>query len=505
MASTMCSTRTRLYDATLSATYATISSSPSSAPCRRTTHATGTSPASSVLPEDGGVLNGGVGEEDGLELGGGDLKPLVLDQLLDPVHDEHVAVAVDVPDVAGVQPPLAVHRALRLLLPLVVPLHHALAPHAQLPRRVRRQRPPGVRVHELHLQVRQDEPHRALLGDVAVAVAGGVREGDAAVLGEAVGFLHLHAGELALERGEEVGGERRGGGHDGLEGEVGEVELVGDGALDHGEHHGGNQRREHDAVVDERTEERAEVEAVHHHHRALVPERGAADAGDAVDVEERHEPQRHHLPGRLRRHGEHGRAEVGHQVAVAQHHALGHAGGAGGVGERAQVGLLRRVHRHHPGAGAVRRGEELVPADRPRHPLPVADADHRHAGVLHLVERDLVGNDQLRLGVLHLLLDLRGERARVHAGEHGPRRHDPERHDGVHGEVWERDDDDVPLPDAHRPERPGEPRRVARHLAVRVRPPARRGLHERHPVGVGLGAVQHELRHGDAVRHGHRR
>src|SRR4029077_2666783 len=38
------------------------------------------------------------------ELGPGDLEPLDLDQLLDPVDDEQVAFGVEAGDVAGVQP-----------------------------------------------------------------------------------------------------------------------------------------------------------------------------------------------------------------------------------------------------------------------------------------------------------------------------------------------------------------------------------------------------------------
>ncbi len=69
-------------------------------------------PESGYLRDDGGVGDGGVGDEHGLELGGGDLEALVLDELLEPVHDEDLVVVVDEADVSGVQPPVLVDGVL---------------------------------------------------------------------------------------------------------------------------------------------------------------------------------------------------------------------------------------------------------------------------------------------------------------------------------------------------------------------------------------------------------
>ena len=69
-------------------------------------------PESGYLRDDGGIGDGGVGDEHGLELGGGDLEALVLDELLEPVHDEDLVVVVDEADVASVQPPVLVDRLL---------------------------------------------------------------------------------------------------------------------------------------------------------------------------------------------------------------------------------------------------------------------------------------------------------------------------------------------------------------------------------------------------------
>ena len=64
-------------------------------------------------PDDRGVRDIGMGEQQGLELGRRDLESLVLDQLLEPVDDVDVAVRVDLGDVARVQPAVGVDRRRR--------------------------------------------------------------------------------------------------------------------------------------------------------------------------------------------------------------------------------------------------------------------------------------------------------------------------------------------------------------------------------------------------------
>jgi hypothetical protein len=59
-----------------------------------------------------------VGDEQRLQLGGGHLEALVLDDLLEPVDDEDLVVVVHEADVARVQPPAgvdAVPRRLRVV------------------------------------------------------------------------------------------------------------------------------------------------------------------------------------------------------------------------------------------------------------------------------------------------------------------------------------------------------------------------------------------------------
>ena len=83
-------------------------------------------------PDHGGVGDCGVGEQQRLELGRRHLEALVLDELLEPVDDEEVAVGVDVADVAGVQPAVVVDRVRRRRSLFEVALHHLRAAHPHL-------------------------------------------------------------------------------------------------------------------------------------------------------------------------------------------------------------------------------------------------------------------------------------------------------------------------------------------------------------------------------------
>lgn len=55
------------------------------------------------------------------------LEPLVLDKLFDPVHDEHVPIVVDVPDIPRVEPPVLVYGPRGLLLVIVIACKHIIA------------------------------------------------------------------------------------------------------------------------------------------------------------------------------------------------------------------------------------------------------------------------------------------------------------------------------------------------------------------------------------------
>lgn len=67
----------------------------------------------SCLRDYGSVGDVRVGDEQRLELRRRNLEALVLDDLLQPVHDEDFVVVVDQADVAGVQPAFLVDCVLR--------------------------------------------------------------------------------------------------------------------------------------------------------------------------------------------------------------------------------------------------------------------------------------------------------------------------------------------------------------------------------------------------------
>ena len=94
-------------------------------------------------------------EQNRLELGGRDLHALVLDELLDAVDDEHVAVLVDVADVARVQPALGVDRGRRRVGAAQIALHHDGPAYPDLALLAARQRLTAARVDHQALQVRQ--------------------------------------------------------------------------------------------------------------------------------------------------------------------------------------------------------------------------------------------------------------------------------------------------------------------------------------------------------------
>ncbi len=69
-------------------------------------------------PDDGAVLDGGVGQQRLLDLGGVHVEAAGDDHVLGAVHDEQVVLPVEVADVAGVEPaePEGLHGGLRILV-----------------------------------------------------------------------------------------------------------------------------------------------------------------------------------------------------------------------------------------------------------------------------------------------------------------------------------------------------------------------------------------------------
>uniref|UniRef100_A0A182JAX1 Uncharacterized protein n=1 Tax=Anopheles atroparvus TaxID=41427 RepID=A0A182JAX1_ANOAO len=96
--------------------------------------------------DDGRVANAWVLKQNCLELGRWHLEALVLDQLLDTVDDEELAVVVVVRNIAGVQPAVIVDGT----LPSHVALHDERTLEAQLAALVGPECPASLRVDHLH-------------------------------------------------------------------------------------------------------------------------------------------------------------------------------------------------------------------------------------------------------------------------------------------------------------------------------------------------------------------
>ena len=139
-------------------------------------------------------------------------------------------------------------------------------------------------------------------------------------------------------------------------------------------------------MVRDVAEKLLEIEAGHHHQAGPRMQDGVEQHRHSVDVEERHDRDDHvvglHVLHRA------GLGDVGDQVAMGQHHALGVAGGAGAVRQHGQV--CRRVEAHLRGRRArIEKlgGVGMAVGGRARpvehHQLVVGHADRR-GGLLGL-------------------------------------------------------------------------------------------------------------------------
>mmetsp|Transcript_20303 Transcript_20303/g.28547 ORF Transcript_20303/g.28547 Transcript_20303/m.28547 type:complete len:230 (-) Transcript_20303:289-978(-) len=112
---------------------------------------------------DGGVGDLCVPEEERLQLRGGDLVALVLDELLEAVDDEEVAVFVHQRDVAGVEKPILVDGVPRRLLVVQVAFHDlgAADPDLALPPRGRDDAL-GLHINQLRLRAPNKDARAAV-------------------------------------------------------------------------------------------------------------------------------------------------------------------------------------------------------------------------------------------------------------------------------------------------------------------------------------------------------
>uniref|UniRef100_A0A182JKN5 Uncharacterized protein n=1 Tax=Anopheles atroparvus TaxID=41427 RepID=A0A182JKN5_ANOAO len=103
---------------------------------------------------------------------------VVLDQLLQPINDEELAVGVVETYIARVQPTVGIDGGARRLLVADVTDHHLRAAEAQLTALVRAEDAPRLRIDHLHLRADLHTPNAA--GFVVVAVLNQCRQGQLA-------------------------------------------------------------------------------------------------------------------------------------------------------------------------------------------------------------------------------------------------------------------------------------------------------------------------------------
>ena len=281
--------------------------------------------------DDGDICDGFVLNQQGLELGGRHLKALDLDELFEPVHDVGVAVGVDAGDVASVQPAVGVNGGGGGFGVLQIALHHLGTGDPQLALAAGGGVGAGGGVDQPGAGVREQcarRPwaHHTLWNGVA----------DGRQLGHAVALGH-RAPDPCRRRFGQLSPEGGRAGEDLAN--AGQVVLVDDGMLGEGQHNGGHQEQSCDAQGLGQLQHLDHVESGHRHDRGALGQPEVHQYGHAVDVEER----QHREDDLVLAHvdGAFGLDEVGHKVAVGEHHPLGKAGGA------------RRVGQRHDGLGGV--------------------------------------------------------------------------------------------------------------------------------------------------------
>ena len=337
--------------------------------------------------DDGDLLDGGMLEEEALDLDRRDVLAAADDHVLDAVSDFRIAVGMDDGSVAGVKIAVA-DRQRRRLGVLVVALHDHVAAHHDLTGG-------DAVVRDLVAFLVDDEEltgrdeldsltrleRRALLGREPRVLRSRLTHGDERRrLGQAVDVGDLPA-QLAFDARDGGGGRRRAGREDPHAARCAQAELVGR-ARDADEHRG--RRAQHgDRLLRELGEDLRGLDAPQAHV-------GAADRGDdpregpAVGVEHRERPEVA-LAGRHVDVDE-GADRVEIRIAVGDHHALGARGRAARVIDGEEICL--GDHRPLDGDGCARRrdrGELLF----------VVEPSRAHAGglVAHVglvLERDEV-------------------------------------------------------------------------------------------------------------------
>ncbi|MNQ82611.1 hypothetical protein D3C85_976650 [compost metagenome] len=250
------------------------------------------------------------------------------------VDDAHVTVFLDHRDIAGLQPAIGVEDFVGGVLALPVALHHLWSLDAQLADRAERQFVALV-VDDLALGRGHRDADGAQL-DVLDRVDRGHRAG----FGHAETFAYRAAGNLGPTLGS---GQLQG--HAAGQGDLqrGKVELLEVLVVAQGNEQGVEADEAAELVARQILDHARQVARVGDQHVMVADQHhGHAMEGEGVDVIERQ--RRYHDFAafvHVRRHHRPGLQHVGDQVAVGQHRALGHPGGATGVLQHGELAASR--------------------------------------------------------------------------------------------------------------------------------------------------------------------
>ena len=275
--------------------------------------------------------------DDGLDLVAGDVLAAAADAIVQPVHEVQPARIVNLARIARVEPeiPPRLHGLVGHLVVAHVEAERHLGTHQDLADLVGRQRQVGRWIGDDDIEV----VIQRRSGTARHHRVGGVGVSHHVDLGHAVALHDLHA-EAFLELGSPLRGYRQSDDRPQLVAPV----TVGAGAPPDELRHDPERIRERDGLVDDGVEPLAHAESLGHVHRRATVQRGVHLHEQAVRVEQRHAAEEPVI-----------RADVeplcggkAEQVAVrlGHQHALGGAGGARGVHDRADIaglGLELRV------------------------------------------------------------------------------------------------------------------------------------------------------------------
>ncbi len=249
------------------------------------------------------------------------------DEILDPIHQKEVAIAVPVPQIPSAEP-VTEEGGPRLLREPPVPLHDVRAADTHLAMLTVGERPP-VGCCDPHLHARDGEAHGARLAGTDQRVDGGHR----GALGRAVALQNRH-GEALLERGHHC--LRHGG-------PAGDTKAdrapLGDSVLVEAQQqavHAGDAEEDGRLMSTDGRGHQPRLEPLDRNQGQPVEQRRQQADGGGKGVEH----GQHHqdaVPTRDQAQclGDAGR--IGREIAVAQHGALGTPGGTGGVKDRGEV------------------------------------------------------------------------------------------------------------------------------------------------------------------------